>query len=50
MKLTKQEGILVKIGTSSTQEAANDSVMVQESGWSVAGARMTDRAGSEERR
>jgi len=44
MKLTKQEGILVKIGTSSTPDAANDSVMVQDIGWSFAGARMIDRA------
>jgi len=48
MKLTKQEGILVKIettiGTDPTPDATNDSVMVQDIGWSFAGARMLDRS------
>lgn len=48
MKLTKQEGILVKIettpGTDPTPTAADNSVQVQDIGWSFAGARMLDRS------
>jgi len=48
MKLTKQEGILVKLettpGTDPTPTAADDSVMVEDIGWSFAGARMVDRS------
>lgn len=48
MKLTKQEGILVKVestpGIDAVPDAANNSVMVEDIGWSFAGARMLERS------
>ena len=46
-KLVKQEGILVKIettpGTDAVPTAADDALLVENIGWSFAGARMLER-------